>query len=123
MKTTRSLLSGLVMALVGIVPAGASAADWNAHAYWHQANGSGFDYNNWTVEIDSTVPRLLNCTVTWSGTGIVRNYPGDVGHIGPVAAHFGVLVPAYSGKGGPVVSKSTLRDLQPNDFHQSTTCR
>jgi hypothetical protein len=124
LKTITLLLTGLTLALVGDGADGASPppGSWNAHAYWHEHNGSGFDYDNWTVEIDSTVPRLLNCTVTWSGVGIVRNYPGDVGHIGPLTAHFGVLVPAYSGRGGPIVSKSPLRELVQGNFHQSTTC-
>lgn len=120
MKNT--LLPLAILILAAAIPLPAQSGTWTHHSFWHQSNGSAFDHNAWVVEIDSFVPRQMTCNVSWSGVGIVQNYPGDPGHIGTVSNNFTAIVPAYPGKGAAIVYRMPIQNLRPGGFTENTIC-
>lgn len=101
----------------------AQSGTWTHHSYWHQKGSSAFDYNAWIVEIDSFVPRQMTCNVSWNGIGVVRDYPGDPGHIGRVSGDFTAIVPAYPGRGSAIIYRAPIKNLRPSGFSENTICK
>jgi len=122
MKKEYVVLLGILIAAIDVPPTAAQSGLWTHHSYWHQSNGSAFDHNAWIVEIDSLVQHRMTCNVSWNGIGLVRNYPGDTGHIGTLSNNITVTVPAYRGSGAAVVYRIPIGGLRPGGFSETTIC-
>jgi hypothetical protein len=88
----------ILAGLIGLqLPVIAQSESWTSHQYFDQRTKA------WWVQVSSTVPRVLQVTVTWHGSrGVGR----------PVKGWFVLLVPAYPGFGAAVTAQKGVPGLK-----------
>lgn len=92
-------------------PTASAVAGWKDKAFFDSSS------QKWLVEISSTVPKAMDCTISWNAIkiGSAANGGGKTVH-----GNYTLHVPAYQGSGTAVIVRGGISGVA--NFKHTTVC-